>query len=123
MISVREAIERTMLLSLGAASLTRERAEAVVDDFVRRGQLGGDEGRAIVDRLMARVRGEGASGAGLLERLEGGVQGALREVGVASRADLAEIELRMDELEHRLRLLEGPSAPAVPAPPEPPPTE
>ena len=119
MISVREAIERTLVLSLGAASLTRERVEAVVDDFVRGGHLGGDEGRAIVDRLMARVRGEGAGGAGLIDRIEGGVQGALREVGVARRSDLAEIEVRLDELEHRIRLLEGAQASAPPPPPPP----
>jgi polyhydroxyalkanoate synthesis regulator phasin len=120
-ITVREAIERTILLSLGAASLTRDRAEAIVDDFVHRGQLGGDEGKAIVDKVMARVRGEGAGGHGLLERIEGGVQGALREVGVASRQDLADILLRMDELEHRIKLLE--SAPPQPPPVPPPPPQ
>jgi polyhydroxyalkanoate synthesis regulator phasin len=104
--TVREAIERTMLLSVGAASLTRERAEAVVGDFVRRGELAGDEARAMVDRLMARVRGEGPQGSGLIDRLEGGVRGALREVGVVTRAEIDDVLLRMAEIEHRLKLLE-----------------
>ena len=50
---LREAIEQTLMLSLGAASLTRDKVEAVVEDFVRRGEIGSSEGRAIVDRLMA----------------------------------------------------------------------
>jgi polyhydroxyalkanoate synthesis regulator phasin len=107
MMTVREAIERTIILSVGAASLTRERAEAVVDDFVRRGELAGDEARAIVDRVMTRVRGEGAQGTGLLDRIEVGVRGALREVGVVTRAEMEDVLLRMAEIEHRLRLLEG----------------
>ena len=104
--SVREGIEQAVLLSIGAASLTRERAEAAVAELVRKGQLGGDEGSAIVDRLMARVRGEGTPGAGIVGRLEGGVQGVLREFGVVTRGELEDVQLRLMELEHRISLLE-----------------
>jgi polyhydroxyalkanoate synthesis regulator phasin len=120
MTTVRDAIERTILLSVGAASLTRERAEAVVADFVRRGELAGDEARAMVDRLMTRVRGESAQGSGLIDRLEGGLRGALREVGVVTRAELEDVLLRLAELEHRLRLLEEASAPPATEPASPP---
>ena len=64
MTTVREGIEQAVLLSIGAASLTRERAETAVAELVRKGQLGGEEGEAVVDRLMARVRGEGAADGG-----------------------------------------------------------
>jgi polyhydroxyalkanoate synthesis regulator phasin len=114
MTTVREAIERTILLSVGAASLTRERAEAIVGDFVRRGELAGDEARTMVDRLMTRVRGEGAQGTGLVDRLEGGVRGALREVGVVTRPEIDDVLLRLAELEHRLRLLETAGDPIPP---------
>ncbi|MGD9694542.1 MAG: phasin family protein [Thermoleophilia bacterium] len=106
MTSVREGVEQAVLMSIGAAALTRERAEAAVAELVRRGQLGGDEGRAVVERLMARVRGEGGGGAGLVGRIEDGVQGVLREFGVVTRAELEEIQVRLVELEHRLSLLE-----------------
>lgn len=108
--SVREGIEQAILLSIGAASLTRERAEAAVAELVRKGQLGGEEGAAVVDRLMARVRGEGASTAGIVGRLEGGVQGVLREFGVVTRAELEDVQLRLRELEHRISLLETPGS-------------
>jgi polyhydroxyalkanoate synthesis regulator phasin len=118
MTPVREAIERTIVLSLGAASLTRERVEGIVSDFVQKGQLGADEGRAMVDRIMARVRGEGTPSSAVVDRLEGGVQALLKEMGVARRADVSEMELRLDALEHRLRLLEqaGKEAPAAEPP-------
>ena len=109
MSSVREGIEQAVLLSIGAAALTRERAEAAVAELVRKGQVGGDEGAAVVERLLARVRGEGPHGDGLVGRLEGGVQGVLRELGVVTRAELEDVQLRLMELEHRIGLLERPA--------------
>lgn len=106
MTSVRDGIEQAVLLSIGAAALTRERAEAAVAELVRMGQIGGDEGRAVVERMMARVRGEGSPAQGLVGRIEGGVQGVLREVGVVTRAELEDLQLRLMELEHRIALLE-----------------
>jgi polyhydroxyalkanoate synthesis regulator phasin len=106
MTSVREGIEQAVLLSIGAASITRERAEAAVAELVRKGQVSGDEGKAIVERLMARVRGEGSVGAGIVGRLEGGVHGVLREFGVVTRAELEDVQMRLVELEHRISLLE-----------------
>ena len=111
--TVREGIEQAVLLSIGAAALTRERAEAAVAELVRKGHLGGEEGSAVVDRLMARVRGEGTVGACIVGRLEGGVQGVLREFGVVTRAELEDVQLRLMELEHRIGLLEkAPPAPS-----------
>lgn len=126
MSEMRSSLEQAVLLSIGAASLTRERAEAAVADLVRRGQIGGDEGRLIVERLLARVRGEGAAASGLFGRIEEGLQGAMREVGVVTRSELEDILLRLAELEHRLGLLERPPAaapmPPPAVPPVPPPT-
>ena len=116
MITPREAVEQTILLSIGAASLTRERVEGIVSDFVNRGHLGTDEGRAVVDRVMGRVRGEGggAGGSSVAERLEGGVQALLREVGVVRRDELADLEMRVAALEHRLGLVERAAPPPAP---------
>jgi len=111
MTSVREGVEQAVLLSIGAASITREKAEAAVAELVRKGQVGGDEGKVIVERLMARVRGEGTTASGLMGRLEDGVQGVLREFGVVTRGELEDVQLRLMELEHRISLLErGPGA-------------
>jgi polyhydroxyalkanoate synthesis regulator phasin len=108
--TVREGVEQAVLVSIGAAALTRERAEAAVAELVRKGQLGSEEGAAVVDRLLARVRGEAGSATGLVGRVEGSVQGVLRELGIVARAELEEVQLRLMELEHRLKLLERASA-------------
>ena len=107
MTTVREGIEQAVLVSIGAASLTRERAEARRRELVRKGQLGGEEGRAVVDRLMARVRGEAPPPGGrLIGRVEGGVQRRAARVrgGHARRARGRAPALMA--LEHRIKLLE-----------------
>jgi len=103
----RDGAEQLILLSIGVAHLTRERAEAAVGELVRKGQMGADEGKQAVDDLMGRVRGDGAAGAGMMGRLEGGVQVALRELGVLTHSDIDDMQVRLAELEHRVKLLEA----------------
>ena len=119
MTTVRESIEQAILLSIGAASLTRERAEEAVAELVRAGGVRSEEGKAAVDRLMARVRGEGSPLPGILGWLEGGVHTALREAGLVSRPELEDVQLRLAELEHRIGLLEAAADAAAGPPPAP----
>jgi len=115
MISPREAVEQAIFVAVGAASLTRDRAQAIVDDLVRRGQMTDEEGRVTVENLMAKVKASG-DGQGIVGRIEGGVHGLLRELGIAQRDDIADVDQRIAELEHRIRLLEE-AAGTTPAPP------
>ncbi|MSO44773.1 MAG: hypothetical protein EXQ74_05645 [Thermoleophilia bacterium] len=103
---MREAVEQAIVVAVGAASLTRARAEQIVADLVRRGQLTDEEGRVTVDALMNRVMGTGDS-PDIISRIQGGVQGAMRELGIIGRDDLAAMNQRIEELEHRIRVLEG----------------
>jgi polyhydroxyalkanoate synthesis regulator phasin len=66
----------------------------------------------LVAELPSRVRGS-------RERLSEGAQGVLQaivdELDLVTRDEVDELELRVAQLEHRLRLLEGP--PNLPPPP------
>lgn len=112
MIGVRDAVEQAIFASLGAAALTKEKAERVVADLVGRGHLGAEEGATIVTRLMSRVRSEGPPAqSGVMSRLEDGAQALFQDLGLARASDLDEIRTRLAELEHRLRLVERPATP------------
>ena len=64
-----------------------------------------DELRSLVDDLGSRWRGDAVRvGEGTKRR----VQDLARELGLVTRDDWDELELRVAQLEHRLRLLEGP---------------
>jgi len=63
-----------------------------------------DELRALGDELTSRWRGDAIrAGEGSRRR----VQDLAREVGLVTREEWDELELRVAQLEHRLRLLEG----------------
>ncbi|MCZ7661990.1 MAG: hypothetical protein M5U22_03105 [Thermoleophilia bacterium] len=100
---IREIIERTLMLGLGAAALTRERVQTVVDEFVRRGQLTREEGKEMVESVAARSKDEARSA---LKQIDATLQGAYSEVGLATRRDFEDLDFRLKQVEHRLTLLE-----------------
>lgn len=101
--SVRDLIEKTLLVALGAAALTKDRLRAVVDEFVRRGQLSTDEGKELVEKLGARSRDEAK---GTLKRLDVSLQGTYRDLGLATHRELEDLDFRVRQMEHRLSLAE-----------------
>jgi polyhydroxyalkanoate synthesis regulator phasin len=62
-----------------------------------------DEARSLVDEATARWRGDAVRlGEGSRQRL----RDVFRDVGLVTRDDWDELELRVAQIEHRLRLLE-----------------
>jgi polyhydroxyalkanoate synthesis regulator phasin len=102
--SIRDLIERTFLAGVGAAAFTKDKVQALVDEFVRRGQLSTDEGSAMVDKLVARSRDEARSA---MKRADSSLQGALRDLGLAQRREVEDLEMRVRQLEYRIALLEA----------------
>lgn len=102
--SIRDLIERTFLIGVGAAAFTKDRVQELVEEFVRRGELSSDEGRDMVDKLVARTRDEARSA---MSRADSSIHGALRDFGVTTRRELEDLEMRVQQLEHRISLLEG----------------
>jgi polyhydroxyalkanoate synthesis regulator phasin len=99
----RLLIERVILAGLGAASLTRDRVEQLADTLSERSGIGREEARAAIDDIAGRWRSEAARAG---ERAGSGLQGILRDFGLALSSEVEELELRVAQLEHRLKLLE-----------------
>jgi polyhydroxyalkanoate synthesis regulator phasin len=53
--SLKDLVERLFLLGVGAAALSKDRLQEIVEELVRRGHLSRDEGRDMVDKLVART--------------------------------------------------------------------
>ncbi|MFH1833556.1 MAG: hypothetical protein ABH877_00910 [bacterium] len=101
--SIRDLIERTFLLGMGAAALTKDRVQELVEEFVRRGQISGEEGRDMADRLVSRSREEARS---VLKRADSSLQGAYRDMGLVTKRELEDMDFRLRQVEHRVQLLE-----------------
>jgi polyhydroxyalkanoate synthesis regulator phasin len=103
--SLRETVERLALAAVGAVALTGERAEELVEELARRGGMRRDDARELVGELTTRWRGD-AQRVG--ERAGTTLATVFRELGLVTRREWEELELRLAQLEHRLRLLEKP---------------
>jgi polyhydroxyalkanoate synthesis regulator phasin len=101
---LRETAERLGLAALGAVSLTADRVEELADELAERGGMRRDEARATIEDVMGRWRGEAVR---VGERAGAGLEGFLHQLGLVTRDDFEELELRVAQLEHRLRLFEG----------------
>jgi polyhydroxyalkanoate synthesis regulator phasin len=101
---LKDVIERTFLAGMGAAAVTKDRIQELVEELVTKGQMNADEGREVVDRLVARSRDEARS---VLKKADSSLHTAYRELGLGSRGDLEDLALRVQQLEHRVSLLEG----------------
>jgi polyhydroxyalkanoate synthesis regulator phasin len=107
-----DALKRLALAFVGAVALTAERADELADALADRGGMSRDDVRGWIDDATTRWRGDAVR---VGERAGATLQGALRELGVVTREEWDDLELRVAQLEHRLRLVESPPRPvAVP---------
>src|SRR5947199_7428483 len=99
-----ESLKRLALAVVGAVALTADRTDELADTLAERGGLSRDEVRGWIDDATARWRGDAVR---VGERAGATLHGVLRELGLVTRDEWDELELRVAQLEHRLRLVEG----------------
>ncbi|MGH3133726.1 MAG: phasin family protein [Gaiellaceae bacterium] len=99
----RSSLETFLLSGVGALALAAERADDLADELAQKLGMDRREMRAALADALESWRREakrlGESTSDAASRLGG-------ELGVASREALDELELRVAQLEHRLKLLE-----------------
>ena len=98
-----EPVKRSVLALVGAVALTAERADELADTLARRGGMSRDEVRSWIDEATSRWRGDAVR---VGEKAGATLHGALRELGLVTRDEWDDLELRVAQLEHRLRLVE-----------------
>jgi polyhydroxyalkanoate synthesis regulator phasin len=108
----RDLTERLALAAVGVVSLTADRIEELAGELSDRGGMRRDEARQVLEEAVTRWRGDAAR---FGERAGESLAGLARQLGLVTREELEELELRVAQQEHRLRLLERPHA--VPPPP------
>jgi polyhydroxyalkanoate synthesis regulator phasin len=103
-----EPVRRLMLALVGAVALTAERADELADMLAARGGMSREEVRRWIDEASTRWRGDAVR---VGEKAGATLNGVLRELGLVTREEWDELELRVAQLEHRLRLVEKPPQP------------
>ena len=101
----RDLTERLALAAVGVVSLTAERIDELAGDLSERGGMRRDDARQLLEEAVTRWRGDAAR---FGERAGESLAAVARQLGLVTRDEMDELELRVAQLEHRLRLLERP---------------
>lgn len=88
-------VKRSFLAGIGLLSMTHEKAQKIVGELTRRGEVQKDEAEEWVERLVQRGEEERQS---LRKLIHDEVKSALDELGLATKQDLQNLTTRIDAL-------------------------
>ena len=94
-----ELIKRGVMLGLGAISLTHEKAKAFVDELVKRGEVGKDEGGKLVSEILDRAKEQEKA---VTDKINAEIRKVIDSLGVASKEDVRKLQKRIEELSKRI---------------------
>jgi polyhydroxyalkanoate synthesis regulator phasin len=97
-LTLRDMVERGLMAGIGMLSLTREKAQTVVDELVNRGEVKRDESTGLVDRLVQRGEDERTHFRKLVRDELGK---AAHELNLATKADLQALAKKIDALSQK----------------------
>ncbi len=95
---MHDIVERGILASLGILSLTREKAQGVVDELVKRGEVRRDDSKSLVDRLVQRGEEERGTFRKLIREEMARVA---HEMNLATQADVKALEKKIEALSQK----------------------
>lgn len=94
-----DIIRKAVFLGLGAISLTKDKADEIVDDLIKRGEVASAERFKTIDRLLKEADRQEKE---LQRRIDSTVQKAVADMGLATRRDLEEIVETLKKIEARI---------------------
>jgi polyhydroxyalkanoate synthesis regulator phasin len=102
--SGRDLIERLGLAAIGAVALTADRMDELASELAERGAIKRDDARQLLEDATSRWRADTSR---VVVRTGETLHGLFVQLGLVSREEFDELELRLAQLEHRLRLVES----------------
>jgi polyhydroxyalkanoate synthesis regulator phasin len=101
--TLREHAERIVLAALGAFSLSADRIEELADELADRAGVQRDVAVELIREVVDGWRREAGR---IGERTTDAAQRVVRDLGLVTHEELEDLELRLAQVEHRLKLLE-----------------
>ncbi|MGH2774667.1 MAG: hypothetical protein ACRDJT_04440 [Actinomycetota bacterium] len=95
---MRDEIRRMALITSGVVELTRNRAEAIVRDLIKSGDLSGGQATQAVKDLMERSKQNRDE---ILNLIRSEIRNQIESIGLASKRDIERLERRVARMEGR----------------------
>jgi polyhydroxyalkanoate synthesis regulator phasin len=94
-----DIIRKTMLLGLGLISLTKEKAEGVVDDLVKRGEVASEDKYKMVDSLLKEAEKQEEE---FTRKMTKSVHKVVTELGLPTKKDMDDVLKTLKSIEEKL---------------------
>ncbi|MCK4518602.1 MAG: polyhydroxyalkanoate synthesis regulator [Candidatus Omnitrophica bacterium] len=95
---MRDFLEKAMNLGLGALVVTREKVEAVVDELVKKGEVGQEEG----DKLVKELVDKGKEGKEEIEaQIEKMIKAIFEKLDLPTRKEFNELKSEIENLKEK----------------------
>jgi len=99
-----DLFEKSLLFSLGAAAMTKNKAEDVFGELVKQAKLSPEEGRKVLDNILEQGKKTNEE---LTERIEEVIKTRGHSL-LPCNATIKQLQAKIDDLEARLAKLETP---------------
>ncbi|WP_213974986.1 phasin family protein [Tepidanaerobacter acetatoxydans] len=92
-------LKQVLYAGIGLATVTKEKAEEVISELVKKGEMSQEEGKDALNTLMYRMQEESEK---LKQKINEQVDNAIASMNLVKKTELDEILQRITELEKRL---------------------
>jgi polyhydroxyalkanoate synthesis regulator phasin len=92
-------LKQLLYAGIGLAAITEEKAEELVAELVKKGEMSTDEGKDLLNSLRSRIQEESDR---LKERINEQVERTINSMNLVRKSDIDEVLDRLEKLEKRL---------------------
>lgn len=97
---MQDTIRKMMYAGLGAFSITREKAQHIVNELIQKGQVNQEEAQEVLDNLIKKGEQEREA---LKQNIKEEVIKTHRELGMITREEFNNLQERVQALENSLK--------------------
>ncbi|MCR4430773.1 MAG: phasin family protein [Tepidanaerobacteraceae bacterium] len=96
---MKSVFKELLYAGIGLATLTKEKAEEIVTELIKKGELSKDDGKDALNNLMIRMQEEKDK---LKQRIQEQVENAISSMNIVRKSDLDELKKRLEILEEKV---------------------
>jgi len=94
-----DIIKKSIYLGLGAATLTKEKIESLVDELIEKGQLAKDDKPKAVQDILDKIENEEKE---IQKKIDDTVKETMNKIGIVAKSDYDTLIKRVEELEKKI---------------------
>ena len=100
-------LKQMLYAGIGLAAVTKEKAEEVISELIKKGEMSSEEGKDLLNALMVRIQEESDR---LKDKVNQQVEQAISSMNLVRKSDLDEVLQRLEKLEKKLEEIQGKEA-------------